>query len=104
MKSNPFDGIEFLFREITPRYHTSRYGTLKPLNVQYQIMKIYSPLPGEGVQHQGPIPGEGEEGGVGGEGRAPLLALRVPGNGGEGGTLGHAGKHGTWGEGRGIFY
>ena len=31
LESSQFDGIEFLSREITPRYHTSRYGTLKPL-------------------------------------------------------------------------
>ena len=31
MESNPFGGIEFLSRETTPRYHNSRYGTLKPL-------------------------------------------------------------------------
>ena len=30
-KSNPFGGIEFLSRKIAPHYHTSWYGTLKPL-------------------------------------------------------------------------
>ena len=43
LKSNPFSGIEFLSREITPLYYTSRYGKLKPLvSVSCAVYNIQS--------------------------------------------------------------
>ena len=49
LESNPFIVIEFLSREIIPRYHTSRYGTVKPLGaVQDATASRFNWVPIEG--------------------------------------------------------